>query len=141
MTVTDRSTGAMGNPRCVRFAATSLLVLAAVLLVHLVDGAIAYVAVLYVGTVAAAIAAARQVREDDVLGWTMAVASALVAACLVVSAHTAGLPADRPVPWSVWATVAVVACTAVLGATLARWCDGPSAMRRIGPRPTAERRP
>lgn len=138
MTETSRQSRPSGRTHSVRVAEASLQLLAAVLLVHLVDGPVAYVAVLYVGAAAGALAAARQVRQDDVLGWTMAAAVTLAATSLVAGAHRSGLPGDRPLPWDVWAAITLGCGVAMLGAVLARWRRHQAATDDISARPAVE---
>lgn len=104
--------------RAVR-ATSWALVLTAGLLLPLVEAGATYLTLLGASGSIAAIVAATQVRQDDVLGWLTAVGSAAPIALLVTAAHTDGVPGHRQGGWTVSAAGAVALCSAVIVAAVA----------------------
>lgn len=102
-----------------RWARAGLVALGVLLLAQLTTGPSAWVAMLYGLGAAAALVAARQMTEDDVLAWSLALSVTVPVAGLVVAAHMTGLPGYRPESWRLDSVATVVACGSVWVAALA----------------------
>lgn len=75
------------------------LVLTALLLVPAAGVGTTYLTLLGIAGCVAAMVAAAQVRNDDVLGWLTAVAASAPVALLLWVAHVHGLPGHRTSAW------------------------------------------